>query len=253
MRRTFPNRTYRDTLTLDIGGRTVRLTEITGDSSHATMAWVPNDRLLLTGDALVAPVTWTTQSFAISPWLDSLRAMAALDPRFIVPGHGPLMRDLGYLRLVVDYMESARAQVRTALAGGAITPDEVAARVDLSAFRTRFAGTDASLGETFDAYMPSLVRKLYLEQRDGMDRGADFRRGHDPEVPPLRRSCALRLPPRQSGGRPEPVHPRLARLAPPVVRGEPLPLGELGQPHELAPPVIAARPRAAPARARRRR
>lgn len=167
--RTYPTRAYRDALRLDLGGRTVELTEITGDSSHATMAWLPRERLLLTGDALVAPVTWTQQGYAISPWIESLRAMAALGPRLIVPGHGPLMADSDYLDLVIAYMESARDQVRAALAAGAVTQEEVAARVDLSSFRARFASDDATRAEAFDAYAPGLVRKLYLEQRDGMD------------------------------------------------------------------------------------
>jgi glyoxylase-like metal-dependent hydrolase (beta-lactamase superfamily II) len=169
VRRTYPTRTYRGALTLDLGARAVRLTDITGDASHSTMAFLPAERLLLTGDALVAPVTWTQQGYRISPWIDSLHEMAALHPRLIVPGHGPLMRDLDYLNLVVAYMESARAQVRAALAAGAVTVDEVAARVDLGAFRTRFVGGDADRAEAFDAYAPSLVRKLYLEQRDGME------------------------------------------------------------------------------------
>lgn len=167
--RTYPTRTYRDSLTLDLGGHIVRLSEITGDASHSTMAFLPAERLLLTGDALVAPVTWTQQGYCISPWIESLHRMAALNPRLIVPGHGPLMRDLDYLNLVIAYMESARAQVRAALAAGAITQEEVAARVDLTAFRARFAAGDADRAEAFDAYAPTLVRKLYLDQRDGMD------------------------------------------------------------------------------------
>jgi len=169
VRRTYPTRTYRGTLNLNLGGREVRLTDITGDASHSTMAFLPAERLLLTGDALVAPVTWTQQGYRISPWIDSLHVMAALRPRLIVPGHGPLMHDLAYLNLVVAYMESARAQVRAALAGGAVTLDDVAARVDLASFRARFTGGDAGRAEAFDAYAPGLVRKLYLEQRDGMD------------------------------------------------------------------------------------
>jgi cyclase len=167
--RTYPTRTYRDALVLDLGGREVRLTEITGDASHSTMAFLPAERLLLTGDALVAPVSWAQQGYRISPWIDSLHLMAALRPLLIVPGHGPLMHDLEYLNLVLAYMESARAQVRAALAAGAVTLEEVTARVDLGAFRTRFAGNDPDRAEAFDGYAPNLVRKLYLEQRDGME------------------------------------------------------------------------------------
>lgn len=167
--RTYPTQTYREAMVVDLGGRVVRLTDITGDASHSTMAFLPAERLLLAGDALVWPVTWTQQGYRISPWIDSLHRMVALNPRLIVPGHGPLMRDTAYLTLVLDYMESARAQVRAAFAAGAVTQEEVAARVNLSAFRARFAGSDPDRAEAFDAYAPSLVRKLYLDQRDGMD------------------------------------------------------------------------------------
>ena len=40
---------------------------------------------------------------------------------------------------------------------------------DLGAFPTGLVGGDADRAEAFDAYAPGLVRKLYLEQRDGME------------------------------------------------------------------------------------
>ena len=169
IRRTFPTRTYRGQLTLDIGGRTVVLREITGDASHATMLWLPAERVLMTGDALVGPVSWTAQGYAMSPWIDSLHAMAALAPAAIVPGHGPLMRDTAYLELFTAYMEDTRARVRDAVRAGALTPEQVREAIGPSAYRERFVAGDAARAEEFDYYYGSLIRKLFLEQRDGME------------------------------------------------------------------------------------
>ena len=169
VRRTFPNRTYQHELVLDLGGRTVVLGEITGDASHATMAWLPQERLLLTGDALVAPVSWTAQGYAMSPWIESLHRMAALSPAAIVPGHGPLMRDTAYLELFTAYMEDTRAKVQAAIRAGALTPDAVREAIGPSPYRDRFVQANPERAEEFDYYFPSLVRKLFLEQRDGME------------------------------------------------------------------------------------
>jgi len=169
VRRTFPTRTYSGELVLDLGGRSVVLREITGDASHATMLWLPGERVLLTGDALVGPVSWTAQGYAMSPWIESLHAMAALQPAAIVPGHGPLMRDTAYLELFTAYMEDTRARVRDAVRAGALNPDAVREAIGPSRYRERFVAGDAERAEAFDYYYGSLIRKLFLEQRDGME------------------------------------------------------------------------------------
>jgi hypothetical protein len=70
---------------------------------------------------------------------------------------------------MIEYMDDVRRQVRAALVTGAVTVEEVTAAVDLSRWRTRFAAGDAGRGSSFDGSAASLVRKLYLDQRDGAE------------------------------------------------------------------------------------
>ena len=101
--------------------------------------------------------------------MESLRAMAALEPRLVAPGHGKILRGTAYLNIVADFMAEMIRQVQTALAGGALTVEEVQARVDLSAFRDRLGDGEADYASTFAAMMPAFVRKAALDQRDGVD------------------------------------------------------------------------------------
>ena len=60
---------------------------------RVAVLYLPAEKLLVTGDVLVSPEDgqgpppWTTNSYAITPWLASLRALRGLD-RMIVPGRG---------------------------------------------------------------------------------------------------------------------------------------------------------------------
>ena len=52
---------------------------MTGDATGSAVLYLPADKILVTGDVLVSPPDgegpppWTTNSYAIAPWLASLR------------------------------------------------------------------------------------------------------------------------------------------------------------------------------------
>ena len=92
-----------------------------------------------------------------------------MKPRIIVPGHGETLRDTSYLELVADLQDSVIAQVRKAFANGAVSAEEVQEKVDLRAFRDRFGEGDEERAQAFDGSVPSWVKKVYQEQRDGME------------------------------------------------------------------------------------
>jgi len=163
--RAFPTRTYEGSMTLHFGGREFRLLSEFGDASYSTLLYLPHERIVAVGDLVVHPVTWTTNSYAISPWIDSLHVVDRMNWSMLVPGHGALQRDRTYLHLLIDFFESTRTQVRNALLAGAVTPEEAYARIDLSQVRSRFgAGNEADFNSTAE----SLSRKVYQELRDGM-------------------------------------------------------------------------------------
>jgi glyoxylase-like metal-dependent hydrolase (beta-lactamase superfamily II) len=104
---------------------------------------LPAERLLVTGDVLVAqesgegPPPWTTNSFAITPWLQSLRSLASLDVTTIVPGQGTVFHDKAYLSLTSEVFAAIIDQVHAALERGVVGVDAVLAAVDVDSIGLR--------------------------------------------------------------------------------------------------------------------
>jgi glyoxylase-like metal-dependent hydrolase (beta-lactamase superfamily II) len=154
------------------GARECRLLSVTGDATASTVLYLPGSRVLVTGDVLVSPASgkgpppWTTNSYAITPWLEDLRRLEALDSRAIVPGQGPTMRDEAYLRRTITLFASIRDQVHSALERGVMRLEDVQAAVDVDAIGREY---DPELDVTgdFRGWVGTLVRKLMLEAQDG--------------------------------------------------------------------------------------
>ena len=106
--RVLPTMAYSDSLVLWSGGREFRLISVTGDATGSTVLYLPAEKILVMGDALVTqeegngPPPWTTNSYAITPWLNSLRGVERLDATVVVPGQGPAFHDKAYLKLTGD-------------------------------------------------------------------------------------------------------------------------------------------------------
>lgn len=135
-RPTPPTTTFSGELDLEIGGRRVRLVDV--GSAHSpgdTFVHVPDDEVVFAGDLLfigVAPVMWIGP---VTSWIAALDAIAALAPRVVVPGHGPVggPDDLATLRdywaWAIEIGERARAaglSPARAAAEALLAPDHAA-------------------------------------------------------------------------------------------------------------------------------
>ena len=173
-RQVLPTVTFQDTMRFRRGGREFRLFSATGDASGSTVLYLPAERMLVTGDVLVRQESgegaqpWTTNSYKITPWLESLRALERLDVGIIVPGQGPALPDKAYLRLTIALYESILRQVHAALEKGAIRLDQVQAAVRLDEIRQQFTRGDAAQNARFDAMAAALIRKAAQDARDGI-------------------------------------------------------------------------------------
>src|SRR4029079_15032190 len=137
------------------------------DAAATTTLYLPKERILITGDAVSYPLPYYTPP--LSEHAKSLRELAALNPAIVGPGHGPAFRDTTYMLLEAELFEDVLRQAQAALRNGAATIDEVQARVDLSAFRDRFAKGDADVARQFPAFVQGMVRKAYIELRDSKE------------------------------------------------------------------------------------
>jgi cyclase len=104
-----PDRTFSGELEIKVGDKAVRLIELgPAHTKGDTVALVPEDRVLFTGDLLFhqgTPIAWAGP---VSNWVRACDKILAMDVDVIVPGHGPIadkqaVRDMkGYLEFVQD-------------------------------------------------------------------------------------------------------------------------------------------------------
>ncbi len=87
-----PDTEYDDHATVEVGGRTFELHHALGETDDHTWVWVPDQRVLCTGDLFIwaSPNCGNPQKAQRFPreWAAALRKMAALEPELLLPGHG---------------------------------------------------------------------------------------------------------------------------------------------------------------------
>jgi glyoxylase-like metal-dependent hydrolase (beta-lactamase superfamily II) len=166
-RTTPPSLTFEDRLTVHLGGREVQVLFLgRGNTAGDAVVYVPDSRVLITGDLVVRPAPYAFGSF-IGEWGATMRKLIAIDAATIVPGHGPLMRDKSYLTLVADTLESISGQVRAAAQEG-LTLEETRKKLDLERFRKEFAQGDEQKARAFDGFLlgPGVPR-AFREAKEG--------------------------------------------------------------------------------------
>jgi glyoxylase-like metal-dependent hydrolase (beta-lactamase superfamily II) len=172
--RVLPDVAFRDELTFWRGGREFRLFGMTGDATGSAVLYLPAEKILVTGDVLVSPPDgggpppWTTNSYAIAPWLASLRRLDAFEASVIVPGQGPAMRDRTYLRLTVQLFAAIVEGVQQALERGVYKADDIVAAVNLDAIGRQYPKGQVGPDTPFGLVTARLVRKAAQEALDGI-------------------------------------------------------------------------------------
>ncbi|MBK5116952.1 MAG: MBL fold metallo-hydrolase [Thermoleophilia bacterium] len=86
-----PTREFSGRLELEIGGRSIELIEVgPAHTSGDAIVWVPDRRVLFSGDIIFSGVTPIMWAGPASNWIAALERIAELEPTSIVPGHGPI-------------------------------------------------------------------------------------------------------------------------------------------------------------------
>ena len=170
--RFLPNVVYRDTMTFWSGRREFRLMSVTGDATGSTVMFLPAEKILATGDVLPSPEDgkgpppWTTNSYSVTPWLETLRRLDALEPTAIVPGQGPAMRDRTYLERTIQLFAAVIDQVHAALERGVVGVEAVQKSVNVDRIADAYA-PDAAKSEEFHHWLQYFSKKAMQEALDG--------------------------------------------------------------------------------------
>jgi glyoxylase-like metal-dependent hydrolase (beta-lactamase superfamily II) len=157
-----PPRLFDISLTLYLGAKVVELLNGGRENRPADVTvYVPNDRVLFTGDIVVHPVPYVFGAYP-GPWIPVLRSLESMPLNAVVPGHGPVMRDHRYLTLMRELFEATATRV-TELARQGKSFGDIARLIDLSDFRARFVPAgDVTAAEYWDASIKDgLVDRTY--------------------------------------------------------------------------------------------
>jgi glyoxylase-like metal-dependent hydrolase (beta-lactamase superfamily II) len=129
-----PNRTFDRELTVQVGAKEVRLTNLGPAHTEAdTIVYSPADRCVFTGDLLFNeghPIVWDGP---ISNWMAACDHIVGLDVETVVPGHGAVT-DKQAVRNLKAYFEFVLAQSAERLAAG-MGWEEAANDIALDGFR----------------------------------------------------------------------------------------------------------------------
>jgi glyoxylase-like metal-dependent hydrolase (beta-lactamase superfamily II) len=114
-----PDILFEDSVTIDLGG--VSVVAIGAGPNHTlgdTIFWVPEDRVLFTGDLVMSVFPSVSGQFGdIDKWLRNLEDFNRLNPAVVVPAHGRL-GDVDLIRQYRAYLETVRERVLNRGAAG---------------------------------------------------------------------------------------------------------------------------------------
>jgi cyclase len=156
--------TFDHAIDIDLGDREVRIRHLgRGDTLGDAWAYLPKEKLLISGDVLVHPVPYFFAGYP-ADLASTLRQLEAMDIDTIVPGHGEILHDKTFVRSVIELLDSVIAQVNAEV----VREGSLAARIesvrkviDVAKFREQFAGSDPDNQEYFDESIAALIQDAF--------------------------------------------------------------------------------------------
>jgi len=104
---------YRDYQMLELVGEAVELHHAMGETDDATWVWMPHRRAAMVGDLVVSSMPNTgnpnkVQRYTLE-WAEALEEIARRNPRYVLPGHGPVVNgEPACQELLVDTARALR-------------------------------------------------------------------------------------------------------------------------------------------------
>jgi len=130
-----PTRSFSKRLDLAVGGRSVQLIEVgPAHTSGDVIAYIPENRLLLTGDILFSsghPLLSLGSS--VDGWIKACELILSLDVEVIIPGHGPIA-EKKHVAATKHYFSYVRDEARKRFDAG-LTAEDAAEEISIDAFR----------------------------------------------------------------------------------------------------------------------
>lgn len=120
---TWPNLVFDEGITLFLGKLEVEIRHLgRGHTKGDTIVWLPEERVLYSGDLVEYGATPYAGDAYFRAWPDTLSRLAALKPRKLVPGRGDALLDAETSSAAIastrEFIDSMRSHVEAAVAAG---------------------------------------------------------------------------------------------------------------------------------------
>lgn len=157
-----PTETFANELLLDDPVRPVQLFHPgRANTDGDAVAWLPNQRILVSGDIVVSPTPFGFYSFP-SDWIRVLERFKAMNFAILIPGHGEPQTDSVYLDRLIATLNDLRDQIGP-LARQGLSLEDVRGRVNFSAQMAIFGDTNRNRA-LFEAYwLTPMTVNTYME------------------------------------------------------------------------------------------
>ncbi|WP_196189191.1 MBL fold metallo-hydrolase [Conexibacter sp. W3-3-2] len=178
----FPvDRVLADGDVLAAGDRELHVVHVGGQTPGAVVYWEPVDRIALTGDLVQdGDVAWARfhEPGGVAAMAAAVHRVAALDPRIVVPGHGPVVTDVPaaiarsldrYAAWEHDLPAAARHAGRRAVVHTLVhAPRDAAALARLPWARHVAATVGLPVEGAVDELVAGLAARGIVRERDGL-------------------------------------------------------------------------------------
>ena len=163
VRVTPPTSTFRDRLVLQRSGRSIELLDLGfGEAGSDVVVYLPEEKLVVAGDVVTHPVPLGFARLQ-TQWLQTLRRLVEVDFQNVVPGHGDVLVDKAYVRLVIELVEFEIAAVRGAIRQGQ-GAEAAAWEITFANWGERFVDSDPIGQYFFDTwFVQPAVSRAYAE------------------------------------------------------------------------------------------
>jgi glyoxylase-like metal-dependent hydrolase (beta-lactamase superfamily II) len=148
-----PDITVENRLELTDGNRKIEILFLGRAHTGADLVvFLPKEKIVACGDLLVYPVPLVGSTSYPLEYGKTLENLLALKAKTIIPGHGAVMRDDAYLKLMIRLLNSIKTQSEAAFQKGE-TLEEFRKKINLDQIETEFTGDSQHKRFVFQNYV----------------------------------------------------------------------------------------------------
>jgi glyoxylase-like metal-dependent hydrolase (beta-lactamase superfamily II) len=164
----FPNLTFSDRLDLHMNGRDIQVLHYgRAVTPGDTFLYLPKEKLLVTGDLLVNPISFALSCYP-TEWLSTLERLDRLEVSTIIPGHGAPLTDKELLHNTMDVFRMLLAEARDAKSRE-LDPDAARKEVlpSIAGLKAKILKGHEDLSPAFDIQLVDWYLHRAFEELDG--------------------------------------------------------------------------------------